>query len=581
MSKLAKHSGFSLFLLAFCAFIACNKPDKDKEPGLPPEAYVIESIKLFSINNVTVPLNYNINGLKIDGLAENDGVAGNVFKIQFTYPKNITAKSVKPDLANAVDFATAQNFEVTFDNGLVKNYTVNIKEGELSIESFEVDSVSAFTDQSTWVNANFSRSGTDFIGLMAQSAATNVKIKFNFPSKVTPISILPDPNSVLDYSVERKFEIKYTNDITKTYTVKIGRHNPSAMPLTQVRGVWLTNVASQVLLSRAGIQECVTMCKDLGINTIFVVTFNNSKTMFRSQVMKEYFGTEIDPVFGARDPLAELLEIAKPQGIRVVAWFEYGFASVYGDPSGGSIIARYPSWASRDGAGMITQKNNFYWVDPFNPDVQRFQRRLITEVVEKYPTLDGIQGDDRLPALPSNGGYNAAVQAQYKKETGLTANVNPLENSWLQWRANKLTEFGNYLFKHVKSVNSKFMVSMAPSSYSWCLQNYLQDWPAWVRNKQVDYIHTQLYRRDFPAYKIELDKNYTYMNTIDNKAIRFSPGVLLGDGGGDAISAPILSEIMNYNRSIGLKGETFFYFERIKRNTAFQDTIRAHYLRNP
>ena len=71
------------------------------------------------------------------------------------------------------------------------------------------------------------------------------------------------------------------------------------------------------------------------------------------------------------------------------------------------------------------------------------------------------------------------------------------------------------------------------------------------------------------------------MNTIDNKEIRFSPGVLLGDGGGDAITAPILSQIMNYNRSIGLKGETFFYFERIKRNTAFQDTIKANYLRNP
>jgi uncharacterized lipoprotein YddW (UPF0748 family) len=122
---------------------------------------------------------------------------------------------------------------------------------------------------------------------------------------------------------------------------------------------------------------------------------------------------------------------------------------------------------------------------------------------------------------------------------------------------------------------------MAPSSYNWSLDNYLQDWPTWVKNKQVDYIHTQLYRRDFPAYKTECDKNYQYMSTNDNKEIRFSPGVLLGDGSGDAINAPLLSEIMNYNRSIGLKGETFFYFERIKKNTAFQDTIRAHYLRNP
>ena len=579
MSKIIQRLGFSLFVLTSFCFIACKKNNKDS--GLPPEAYVIESLKLFSVNNVAVPVNYNINGLKIDALAENDGVAGNAFKIQFAYPTGIAVKSVKPDLANAIDFATPQNFEITFDNDLVKTYTVNLKEADLPVQTFEVDSVSTFTAQNAWVNANYSQSGTDFIGLVSQTTATNYKIKFNFPSKVTPLSISPDPNTVTDYSVERKFDIKYTTDITKSYTVKIGKYDPQAMPLTQVRGVWLTNVASQVLLSRQGIQECVDMCKNIGINTIFVVTFNNSKTMFKSQVMKEYFGSEIDPVFGTRDPLAELLEIAKPKGIRVVAWFEYGFASVYGDPSGGAIIAKYPSWASRDAAGAITQKNSFYWTDPFNPDVQRFHRRLITEAIEKYPTLDGIQGDDRLPALPSNGGYNAAVTAQYKKETGLTANLNPLESGWLKWRANKLTEFGNYLFKHVKSVNSKLMVSMAPSSYNWSLENYLQDWPTWVKNKQVDYIHTQLYRRDFAAYKVECDKNYPYMATIDNKETRFSPGVLLGDGSGDAITAPILSQIMNYNRSIGLKGETFFYFERIKRNTAFQDTIKANYLRNP
>ena len=578
MSKFTKIIGFVFLFISILYFNAC-KPEQ--EPGLPTESYVIESLKLFSVKNVTVPVNYNINGLKIDALAENDGEPGNLFKIQFTYPTGVTAKSVKPDLANPIDFASPQNFEITFDNGLIKTYTVNLKEADLPIDILEVDSVSTFTAQDAWVNANYSRSGTDYIGLMPQTASTNVKIKFNFPPKVVPLSISPDPNTVTDFSTEKKFDIKYTKDITKTYTVKIGKHNPQAMPLTQVRGVWLTNVASQALLSRAGIQECVDLCKKIGINTIFVVTFNNAKTMFRSQVMKEYFGSEIDPTYGSRDPLAELLEIAKPQGIRVVAWFEYGFASVYGDPSGGAMIAKYPNWASRDASGMITQKNSFYWVDPFNPDVQRFYRRLITEVVEKYPTLDGIQGDDRLPALPINGGYNAEVTARYKKETGLTASLIPTENSWMQWRANKLTDFGNYIFKHIKSINSRLMISMSPSSYNWSLQNYLQDWPAWVRNKQVDYIHTQLYRRDFAAYKTECDKNYPNMNTIDNKETRFSPGVLLGDGSGDAIDAVILSQIMNYNRSIGLKGETFFYYERIKRNTAFQDTIRANYLRNP
>lgn len=580
MLKFTKISSLAILIFGFLWFIACKK--EKPNPDLPFESYVIESLKIFSVKNVAVPVNYNINGLRIDALAENDGEPGSLFKLQLTFRQGITPISIKPDLANPIDFSTPQTIEIVYTNNITKVYTINLKEADLPPELLEVDSVSTFTSSGAWVRANYSQSGTDFIGLMPMAASTNVRIRFNFPSRVNPISITPDPNTVTDFSIQRTFTIQYTKDVTKTYTIKIGRYDPQAMPLTQVRGVWLTNVASNALLSRAGIQECVDLCKRIGINTIFVVTFNNSRTMFRSQVMREYFGSEIDPVYGSRDPLAELLEIAKPEGIRVVAWFEYGFASVFGDPSGGPIIARYPAWASRDAAGMITQKNNFFWLDAFNPDVQRFYRRLITEVVEKYPTIDGIQGDDRLPALPSNGGYNPAVTARYRRETGIAASLNPLEGQWLQWRANKLTDFGNYLFKHIKSINSRYMVSMSPSPFSWSLQNYLQDWPQWIRNKQVDYIHPQLYRYDFNAYKGSLDGNYpSTMTSADNREIRFSPGVLLGDGSGDAIAAPVLSQILNYNRRVGLKGETFFYYERIRRNTAFQDTIRAHYLRNP
>ncbi len=580
MSKIINLGQYTLLICSLLYITAC-KDDPPPTDNVNPETFVIDSIKVFTINNDPVYANYNINGLKIDALVDNDFIPGTSFKIKFTYPKGVNVVSVSPDLANPIDFTNPVTFTITFDKNTTKTYTFNLKEAPLDVEKLVVDSISLFNAQDNWVNANLSNSGTDYIGLVSQSTPTNYKVKFSFPNKIVPQSITPNPSDVVDYTVERKFTIKFTSDITKTYTIKVGKHDPQAMPLTQVRGVWLTNVASQALFSRQGIQECVDMCKDIGINTIFVVTFNNAKTQYRSQVMKEYFGSEIDPAMGSRDPLAELLEIAKPKGIRVVAWFEYGFASVYGDASGGSIINKYPSWASKDAAGAITQKNNFYWVDPYNPEVQKFYKRLITEVCEKYPTLDGIQGDDRLPALPSNGGYNSDVVSQFKKETGITPTANFAEGTWLQWRANKLSEFGNYLFKHVKSINSRFMVSMAPSSYNWSLQNYLQDWPKWVKNKQVDYMHPQMYRRTFAEYKVEVDKNYPNMNTTDNKEIRFSPGVLLGDGSGDAITAPILDQILEYNRSIGLKGETYFYFERIKKNVQFQDVIKKHYLKYP
>ena len=34
--------------------------------------------------------------------------------------------------------------------------------------------------------------------------------------------------------------------------------------------------------------------------------------------------------------------------MEVIPWFEYGFASVYGDASGGHIINANPHWAAKD-----------------------------------------------------------------------------------------------------------------------------------------------------------------------------------------------------------------------------------------
>lgn len=50
-----------------------------------------------------------------------------------------------------------------------------------------------------------------------------------------------------------------------------------------------------------------------------------------------------------------------------------------------------------------------------NPDVQNFLLSLIMEVIDNYD-VDGVQGDDRLPAMPIEGGYDSITVAIYKSE---------------------------------------------------------------------------------------------------------------------------------------------------------------------
>lgn len=547
----------------------------EENMGTPVERYVVEQLKVYTADNEALYVNFNIFGDRIDALVENDGKPGSVFKLEFGYPEGIEPVSISPSLSSPIDCAAPVAFELLFPGDFRRRYTLDLKEDAPDPATLNVDSISVLTPQGAPAGIELSKSGTDFIGL-TQGNTTTFKLAFHFNGRTEPMSISPNPDAPLDYSVQQTFTVQYTPQVSKQYTIKIGKYNPSALQITPIKGVWLTNVASNALLSQAGIAECVNLCRDLGINTIFMVVYNNSKTMYPSDVMQEYFGFRIDPVYGSRDPLAELIALAKPHNIKVVAWFEYGFASVYGDNTGGPIIGRYPSWASRDINGRITEKNNFYWLDPFNPDVQRFMRRLVTEVVEKYPDIDGVQGDDRLPALPTNGGYNPVVVEQYLQETGRNAPSNYLDPQWLRWRADKLNDFGEYIYKHIKAIDSRYIVSMSPSPYVWSYQNYLQDWPTWVRNKQLDYVHPQCYRYSFNDYKASLDANYAHISQIPGRDILFSPGVLLGTGSGDGITPQILEQILTYNRSIGLQGEVYFYYERIRQNPGFQTVIRNH-----
>lgn len=569
---LAFASYFILF--TYLSITSCSSTPQVKEAEL---EFKIDSLSLTTEKNERIYFNYNINRDKIVGVIENDGIPGSKFFVKFFFPKGVNPISITPDITKLVDFTSPVKFDVKYSNSVTTTYEFTLTELALDPSKLVISSIDVLTNANADAGIKLSRTGTEYIGLTtAVMGAPTYKLKFNFPSAVTPLSISPDPSVARDYNKGVAFTVKYTNEVSKSYNVKIANYDPNQFNLTTVRGVWVSNVASNVLRSKAGIEECVNLCADLGINTIFMVTYNNSKTMYKSQVMKDYFNLEIDPVYAGRDPLAEMIAAAKPKGIKVVAWFEYGFASVYGDASGGSIINKYPSWASRDASGKITEKNNFYWLDAFNPDVQEFMSKLMTEVVIKYPDIAGVQGDDRLPATPSNGGYNQSVVDAYKTETGRTAPLNFNDSQWVKWRADKLSDFGGMIYKNIKALGSQYMVSMSPSPYSWGLENYLQDWPEWLRRKQVDYLHPQLYRYDFASYKSTFDANYATMAPFENKEKIFSPGVLLGTGSGDGITPAILDEILKYNRSRGVNGETYFYFERILQNKGFQDVIKKN-----
>ncbi|WP_226704244.1 glycoside hydrolase family 10 protein [Microbulbifer elongatus] len=344
-----------------------------------------------------------------------------------------------------------------------------------------------------------------------------------------------------------------------------------------VRGVWLTNVASDALYTREGIERAVELCAELGINSIFVVTWNKGHTLYPSQVMREFTGVAMEPALdpeqNGRDPLQELIDAAHQRNIKVFAWFEFGFAASHG-AQGRDLVKRKPEWASLDVNGGLVSKNGFEWLNALDPEVQAFMTSLVIEVVRNYE-IDGVQGDDRLPALPSEGGYNPAVVAAYHSETGRVAPSDSKDAPWIQWRANRLTEYAEDLYKAVKAVKPNVIVSFSPSVFPWSREQYLQDWPQWVEQGSVDLLIPQVYRHQLDSYRQTLRDTLAYVPA--SQRMGFAPGVLIKVG--DTMpSQKMMEGMLAANREAGLLGEVFFFYEGLEN---YRDVIRTSYLQYP
>ncbi|MBH8555547.1 family 10 glycosylhydrolase [Nostocaceae cyanobacterium CENA357] len=350
------------------------------------------------------------------------------------------------------------------------------------------------------------------------------------------------------------------------------------MATIETRGIWLTTTDSKVLLSQQRIAEAMDFLAETGFNVVFPVVWNKAVTLYPSSTMQQTFGMEIDPLCQGRDPLQEVVVEARRVGLKVIPWFEYGFASSY-NLNGGVLLQRKPQWAAYDCNGNLLKKNGFEWLNALDPQVQEFLLNLVLEVASNYD-VDGIQGDDRFPALPCEGGYDQVTIARYHQQFHHNPPQNPKDRQWLQWRANILTDFLARLYTEVKAVNPNLLVSIAPNIHDWAFQEYLQDSPRWLQQGLVDIIHPQIYRRDFQSYKAIADKLVNQQFT-DLTLPKLAPGILMKLGS-YCISPEYLVQAIEYNRDRGINGEVFFFYEGLrKNNNALAKVLRNNLYAKP
>jgi uncharacterized lipoprotein YddW (UPF0748 family) len=329
------------------------------------------------------------------------------------------------------------------------------------------------------------------------------------------------------------------------------------------KAVWLTNIDSQVMNSRANLAEGMRRLRDLGFSTIYPVVWQRGYTLYPSEVVRQLAGAAILPnsPFIGRDVLAEIIELARPLKMRVIPWFEYGLMV----PPSSSIARKNKDLLTLDindnlqrVQGVNGELDPNAWLNPCHYRVRRFMVDMIVEVVKKYPVA-GIQLDDHF-CFPQEMGYDKFTQQLFEQHNfGESAPVEHDSQVWLQWGSEQLTELLRQIVRGVKSVRRDCIVSISPNPLHFSFARYLADWKTWQELGLMDELVLQVYRDRLDAFEFELGK--PEVQSARNK-IPTSIGILTGLRT-RPIPSPIIKEQVASIYTQQFSGLACFFYETL------------------
>lgn len=343
---------------------------------------------------------------------------------------------------------------------------------------------------------------------------------------------------------------------------------------TEIRGVWLTNIDSDVLFEKQTLSNAIETLAQLNFNTIYPTVWNWGYTLYPSQIAKGIIGKSLDPTPGlqGRDIMQEMIDQGHNKNLAVIPWFEFGFMA----PADSELAKRHPQWLTqrRDGSKIWLEGNihQRVWLNPLHPEVQKFITDLIVEIVSNYD-IDGIQLDDHF-GIPYDFGYDDFTVKLYQKEhkgklppklsQWLEPNKSCIANNrqwteWTNWRSQKITNYVKDLFKAIKKRNPQVIVSLSPNPQTFSLNCYLLDWEKWERMGLVEELIVQVYRNNTNDFTRELSQPSIQKAKVH---IPTAIGILSGLKGRPIPFNQIQKQV-EIVRNQKFAGASFFFYESL------------------
>lgn len=281
----------------------------------------------------------------------------------------------------------------------------------------------------------------------------------------------------------------------------------------EIRAVWITNIDSDILKSKANIKQGLQRLKDSGFNTLYPVVWNKGFAFFKSSLVDNTPNSDaaklrsvgLENELAGRDILAEIIEINQEldNHFRIIAWFEYGLMLAPNAP----LVKDKSEWLMLANTG--TDKDIFdgkNWLNPTHPKVQEFLTGLIGEAVKNYE-IDGIQIDDHF-GIPKTMGFDDFTLGLFKTDNPGAADPikNPNSEKFKVWRQEKVTQLVRLIFNAVKKIKDDCIISISPNPLSFSIDNILADWKTWEQEGILEELALQVYRPSLAVFEGEIDK---------------------------------------------------------------------------
>ena len=431
--------------------------------------------------------------------------------------------------ANQLVVYTQKNGERTGTNefgaeAIVVNGTVVQISGADSIIPKDGIVISGHGKAKTWMNENLTvgtKIYVDYKTMTLYAYLTNDSFIYATQEKIKEIDqmmryykdsdIYYDDTVAHDYITKALDNLKRANrnpdDTQKYSSMAISSANKAmqyAIPYykNEFKGVWLRPTEK----SRGEIEKTLNKVKKYGIETVFLETYYQGKTIFPSETFAKYGVQPQRPEFIGFDPLQIWIEEAHKRGLKIYIWFETYYAGPENPMKNPmNVISVYPKWANKTKMKYNSptpvsslSEHNGYFLDPANPEVQKYLLTLLEEIITRYKpdgiNLDYIRYPQSISAKfagyeLSNWGYTEYARNEFKS----AMNIDPVDiqygtpqwDAWAKYRQNKVTSF---VFK-AKQITSKYNIPLTAVIFPDRLNSMevkMQDWKTWSDNNYID-----------------------------------------------------------------------------------------------